>query len=940
MSSGWIRVRGARTHNLKDMHVDLPRGQWTLVAGVSGSGKSSLVLDTLAAESRRRYLGTLRHAVRGVDLLPRPDVDGIEGLPPAVAQGFRTRAPSRRHTLGTMTELTRALRVLVARQGTPHCPTCSRPLPLAHASSILEGVLALPARTRVLLTAPWSGVGEEALARAREEGFVRVRRISDNTVLRLDEQGTASPAGATDDVDAEARYDVVVDRLVIKAEARDRIAASIDQALVLGGGRLRIVTVPKTGEATVSDFATTPWCGHCERGYPLPRPALLSFNHPEGACATCAGRGVVHRLTLEDAFPGAHPLKRLVQRLAPALPPARRPAFRRAFRAWREAHALSGTTLVSQLPKAARQELRALRVDGLKLPLGKHLLAHGKAERIGCEVACTSCEGARLAPFAAAIRLADQTLPALEAMRLEDLATWLNALRLSGAVGELLEPVREDALARLAFLRDVGLGYLQTGRPAPTLSRGERRRAELAATCAARMSGLLFVLDEPTAGLHPMERTHLRARLRALVDDGNTLITVDHDPQMLAASDHWVVLGPGAGREGGDLVLATAREGVAASAPEAAWLPRPAPCVFRDAPREAEARVRLFGASLRHLQDVDIAFPVPGLTALAGVSGSGKTTLGLHCIAPAVERARQGAPLDGVAVARVEGAEAIDRVVTATGEVHKSSRSLAGSQLGVLPPLRRLYAETLEARARGWAPNWFSTHAPGGRCEACTGTGLRTLDLPEAIAVRIVCDVCDGRRFRRETDVARWRGFPMADLLLQPIAELAQVFRDVPRVGAPLEAAVRVGLGYVRLGEATAHLSRRGALAHATGRCPRPSVAHAHALRAGRTVHRIASPRRAALAHRPAGLGRWRARGVGDRTPAARPRGRRSCRGARTWRRRGWWSRALRGCAARARGRDITNGGAPSGRKGPARPPSLRGVARARDQQYVQRLGR
>ncbi len=715
--TAWIRVRGARTHNLADVDVDLARGAWTAVVGVSGSGKSSLVFDTLVAESRRRYLATMRRAVPGLDLAPRPPVDAIEGLPPAVATGFERVRPGPRATLGTMTDITRGLETLVARLGTVHCPSCDRALEVASPAAIVDALLAHPAGTRLLLLAPSQGRGEAAIEAARAAGYVRVRR-ADGRVERIDD---IAEVGASESID------IVVDRLVVDATARERFAASVDTAVALGAGRVAVVVLDEAVTAPRS-FAAHPRCEACDRSYTAPGPLALSAEHPDGACPVCAGRG---RIGSREAEP------------------------RR----------------------------------------------------------CEACEGTRRAPLARAMRWHGLTLGEIEARPLDALRPWIETASLSGALGALLEPVREDLVARLAFLADVGLGYLALGRAADTLSGGEARRAELASTCAARMSGLLLALDEPTAGLHPDERALLARRLRAVVADGNTLLTVDHDDVLVGAADRVLVIGPGAGALGGRVLLEGPVEDPGGDDAARALLPAPRRDLpLAGPPSPAAPRLRLRGARARTLRGVDVEFPLGHVTVVAGLSGAGKSTLVLDVLAPAVARALAGESLSGLPLDALDGAQHLSRVVVGAGRRDRHPRATAATLLGVSSPLRSLFARTLEARARGWGAAWFGTHAPGGRCETCRGTGSRTLALPDAPAVRVTCDVCGGRRMRPDAEAARWRGFSFADLLERPLAEIAAAFRDVPAVGAPLHAANEVGLGYVRLGEFTTALSSGEAL--------------------------------------------------------------------------------------------------------------------------------
>ena len=797
MAERAIEVRGARTHHLKDLSLDLPREAWTVVAGVSGSGKSSLVLDTLGAESYRRFLGTLARA-HDAGALPRPDVDRIDGLPPAVAAGFLSRAPGPRETLGTVTEIHDALRVLFARAAVPHCPRDGVAIAVTSPERVIESLLALPEGTKVVLYAP-RGRGQGAVAAARRDGFVRARVAG--VLARLDE-GLAGPGALAEPVAAEASVEVVVDRLVARPGARARFADSVDQGFRTGGGVLR-ATVEGGAETT---FSARPFCGVCGTVYPPLTPPLFSFESPKGACPACQGTGFVPVLDPERVLPRDARLSKARGRVLPAIAKAARPAIRRAFdRAMKEA-GVDGRAAASRLSESARATLVGVLAGALR--------GRPAASRFEDETACPACGGGRLAPFPAAARLGGRPIGELEALPAAELGPALEAVPLEGSEGALARPARDDAVARCRFLVEVGLGYLAPARAAGSLSGGELRRARLAGACAARMSGLLFLLDEPTAGLHPADSGPLRKRLRGLVDEGNTVVCVEHDPQVLLDADHVIELGPGAGAEGGRILAqGPAKQVVRAGAsPLARALTRKPPAP-RATSRAGKAPVlRVVGARRRNLKDVDASFPAGAVTAVTGVSGTGKSTLVLDVLAPAARAAITGAPFPSERLVRLDGASAFDRVSVSDGAPSRHPRATPGSVLGVLARVRDLFAATVEARARGFAPRRFSTNVPGGRCEECRGLGVRTVSLRHLPEAQVPCDACGGRRFRRETLEVRVKGLSIADVLELPLSRAAETFRDLSEVARPLAAATEVGLGYVPLGEPTDRLSGGEAL--------------------------------------------------------------------------------------------------------------------------------
>lgn len=827
MTTRPIEIRGARTHHLKDLSLDLPRERWTVVCGVSGSGKTSLVLDTLGAESYRRFLGTLERGA-GPESIGKPDVDRIDGLPPAVSAGFSARAPGPRETVASVADVLASLRTLFARAATPHCPRCDAVIRAVSPGRTIGRLLAHPEGTKIVLLAP-RGTGEEALAAARRDGYVRVRIAG--RIVRLDE-GEAV-AGATDPVE------VVVDRLVVKPDAHGRFAEAVDQASRIGGGVVRAsIERPSGADArpVEESFADRPFCSACAVAYPALSPASFSFDAVAGACPACGGLGTTPSPDPERVLPREARLSRAWAHVAPALVAEERPALRRAFlRAVTEAK-LTPRDRVAGLPEDLRARLLGT-VDGDGL-LGA-LVRRGRFTRFALDAPCEACKGARLSPYPAAARLGAFTLPQLLAASIREARALLAALEWSGAEGALARPVRDDVLARLVFLDEVGLSFVSLGRRAASLSSGELRRTRLAAACAARMSGLLYLLDEPTMGLHPSERAPLRARLRRLVDEGNTVVAVEHDPSSLLAADYVVELGPGAGIAGGSIleqgrtkdVLARATAPIAralaerATTPARKRTPRPAPTHW----------ITLVGARRRNLAGIDATFANPGLTCVTGVSGSGKSTLVFDVLGVAARAVLARAPFPSEWLVRLDGLGAIDRVASSEGRAAAHPRATAGGVLGVLDPLRGLFAATVEARARGYGPRRFSTHVDGGRCAECRGLGVRAVRLRHLPELAAPCDACEGRRFRPETLEIRVKGLSIADVLEMPVARAAEVFRDLPGVGRPLAAAADVGLAYVRLGEATDRLSGGEALrlklAAALGRAGR-----------GRTLYLLDEP--------------------------------------------------------------------------------------------------
>ncbi len=814
MASRAIEIRGARTHHLKSLDLDLPREAFTVVCGVSGSGKSSLVLDTLGAESYRRFLGTLARG--GAEGLSKPDVDRIDGLPPAVAAGFLSRAPGPRETLATVTEIADGLRLLFARAATPHCPRCGDAVRAQAPERAIEDLLGRPEGTRVVLLAP-RGRGAEALEAVRRDGFVRAR--VGGRLLRLDD--TPAPAAGPDEA-----VEAVIDRLVVRKDARPRFADSVEQGFRAGGGVLRALVEPgpgvggAPGAATATlevAFADRPFCGRCGVTYPPLSPRLFSPDAPAGACPSCDGLGETTRPDPEKVLPRDARFSRAAARVLARLPKDARAATRRAFARALESAGVTARDRVAALPEEVRARL-------LGSESGTGLLATLALREVSETFAGTTPCG-RLAPYPSAALLTGRTLPAWLALPGAELRRALGSVALEGAEGALARPALEDVRARCAFLEEVGLGYLAPSRSAASLSGGELRRARLAGACAARMSGLLYLLDEPSMGLHPADREPLRRRLRALVAEGNTVVCVEHDPEVIGIADHFVELGPGAGAEGGRIVEEGPAQEVLrrGTAPVLVALRSPAPP--RASPRSAGPWIRVKGARHRTLRDVDASFHAAGLTCVTGVSGAGKTTLVLDVLAPAARAVVAGAPFPSDRLVALEGLEGFDRVSVSDAAPSRHARATPGSVLGVLDPLRSLFAATVEARSRGYGPSRFSTNVKGGRCEACQGLGTRSIRLRHLPDLAAACDACGGRRFGKDTLEVRVKGLSIADVLETTLARAAEIFRDLRGVGSPLQAATDVGLGYVPLGEPTERMSGGEALrlrlASALGRAGR-----------------------------------------------------------------------------------------------------------------------
>ncbi len=747
-------VRGARTHNLKGIDVVVPSSSLTVVTGPSGAGKSSLALDTIYAEAQRRFVELLGEAARArFERLPKPDVDAIEGLSPAIAIDARPLSGSPRSTLGTATEIADHLRLLYARAGAARCPRCGEVVRAETPARIVDAALAHPEKTKLAVVAAVlrgaSGDLGDMLAALRKQGFVRAKIDGVATDLgeveRLDRKRAAARAHD---------LDVVVDRVVLKADRdanRRRLADSVELSLRAFGGRVGFEIERPDGGRLVEWHSERASCPRDGFVFPLITPALFSFNTPEGACPACGGLGTI----------------------------ASEPARGRAREEDEEAPELAA-------------------------------LARSVDER-----ACEACGGARLCPEALAIEIGGASIAALAAMPLPAARRHLSAF--ADACGELapiVRPVVDGAAARLSVLEAIGVGYLSIDRPIASMSGGERQRVRLAAQLSGGMRGLLYVLDEPSIGLHPRDVERVVAHLRALRDAGNTVLAVEHDLDVVRAADHVIDVGPKAGRAGGELLAqGTLAELVAAPrSVTGPWLDgrarlsRP----IRKAPDARGARsIAVRGVTRHNLCALDVDLPLGLLVGIAGPSGSGKSTLVEEVLVPALAKALADSTNRAeIAGGSVSGADAIDALLAIdAAPIGRTPRSSAASYVGLLAPLRELFAQTPEARARGYKASRFSTNVKGGRCEACHGEGVVRVEMAFLPDVLVTCADCGGTRFDRETLEIRWRGRSIAEVLAMSAEEARTHFDPVPRLRERLDALLRLGLGYLVIGQPAPTLS-------------------------------------------------------------------------------------------------------------------------------------
>jgi excinuclease ABC subunit A len=843
-----IRVRGARVHNLKDIDVDLPRDCLVVLTGVSGSGKSSLAFDTIYAEGQRRYLECLSSSARQfLDQLEPPDVDAIEGLPPTVAIDQKAGTPNPRSTLGTITEIADYLRLLFARAGTPHCPSCGAPIRRQTPEQMAARLLSLPPGRKVQILAPLirdrKGQHLEVFQAIRRAGLIRAR--VDGELVEVTETPPKLAKTRAHSIEA------IVDRIVIREGIRPRLAESIDLALKLSDGRVLALVESPAGwdELLLSMHLSCPACG---TGLPELEPRSFSFNSPHGACPVCQGLGS-HRAFRPDLVvpdrsrswdrgavvpwallspggrdPGAMPHDRLVReflarhRVAPAAPlESWPPETWRSFWDGEPGGPFPGlAALLEQVDREAKGE--ALRQA---------------LEVYREEVRCAACGGSRLRPEARAVRFEGRGIHELTAMPVGDLLSFFRSVSpppggrgpaptppVDPALDPVAAPLIEEVVSRLQYLVDVGLDYLALGRGSDTLSGGELQRARLAAQLGSGLVGVCYILDEPTAGLHPRDTARLIASLRRLLELGNNALVVEHDEAVIRAADWVLDLGPGAGPDGGTVVAAgpPARLSAADGSITARYLgrgPRLAKVEEHGRLARSPGWIRIRGAAVHNLKQVDARIPLAAFTCVTGVSGSGKSSLVHDVLARAVRRAlhRSGRLGDGVegVVVSVVGAEdrdspqvTVDQLIEVDQRpIGRTPRSTPGTATGVFDAIRRVFAATREARIRGYGAGRFSFNAKGGRCEACQGLGERRIPMQFLPDLHVTCDECGGRRFNRQTLEVHFKGRSIGDVLAMRVDESRAFFDAVPRVLPGLVALHDVGLGYLTLGQSSTTLS-------------------------------------------------------------------------------------------------------------------------------------
>ena len=827
-----IRVQGARVNNLKNISLEIPRDKLVVLTGLSGSGKSSLAFDTIYAEGQRRYVESLSSYARMfLGQMDKPDVDSIDGLSPAISIDQKTTSKNPRSTVGTVTEIYDYLRLLWARCGVPHCPKCGKEIRRQSVDQIVDQIMQLPERTRFQLLAPVvrgkKGEHQKVFDDARRGGYARVR--VDGSVYELTEEISL-------DKNKKHNIEVIVDRLIMKPDLARRLTDSVETAAGLSGG-LVILNELEGDRDTM--FSQNYACEDCGISLPELSPRMFSFNNPYGACPVCTGLGT--QLVADPALVIPDDSKSILQGAiqASGYNNVRDDSIARMyFEALGKKYHFSLTEPVRELPKTA--------LDAILYGTGKENLTiyyerangrgvmerpfegvlnnisrryaetqseamHKELEECMAERPCPKCRGKRLSDVSLAVTVGGMNIMAFCAMPISDELAFINRLKLDGSMAVIAEQILREIRARLGFLEAVGLRYLTLSRSAATLSGGESQRIRLATQIGSSLMGVLYILDEPSIGLHQRDNDKLLATLRQLRDLGNTVLVVEHDEDTMRAADYIVDIGPGAGVHGGEVVAAGSLEDIMRC-------PRSITGQYlsgvRKIPVPAERRkgngkfLTVRGAAENNLRHVDVSIPLGTFTCITGVSGSGKSSLVNEILYKKLAGALNHARTRPGKFDAIEGLEHLDKVVGIDqSPIGRTPRSNPATYTGLFNDIRDLFAATADARTRGYGPGRFSFNVKGGRCEACGGDGLVKIEMHFLADVYVPCEVCRGRRYNRETLEVLYKGKNIADVLDMTAEEALAFFENLPKIRQKVQTLVDVGLGYIKLGQSSTTLS-------------------------------------------------------------------------------------------------------------------------------------
>lgn len=827
----YISIRGARVHNLKNINVDIPRDKLVIITGLSGSGKSSLAFDTIYAEGHRRFVESLSSYARMfLGQLDKPDVDGISGLSPAISIDQKTTSKNPRSTVGTVTEIYDYLRLLYARIGIPHCPVCGREITAQSIDTIIDKIMSLPEGERFMVLSPVvrgkKGMHEKVFADAKKSGFVRVR--VDGSIYDLSEEIKL-------DKNKKHNIEIIIDRLVMRPDIRSRLTDSIETALRVADGYLIISTLPREGgEPRELEFSQNYACEEHGISFGELEPRMFSFNNPYGACPECAGLGVIRTispdkiifdrtLSLREGAIVVNGFKSLDEETWFG------PLFEAVGREY-------GFTLDTPICEYSPEALHALfygtgdreyeidrwfdgtsrrqrrRYEGL-VPIIQWRMEHSDNDYYNEfveELPCPRCHGRRLSDAALSVTVGGIDIEIYTRKSVSEALRFISELQLSENEWKIARDIVKEIKARLGFLENVGLDYLTLSRRAGTLSGGEAQRIRLATQIGSSLVGVLYILDEPSIGLHQRDNGRLIATLKKLRDIGNTVIVIEHDEETMLSADYIIDIGPGAGIHGGNVVATGTPEEIAnENSITGDFLSgrRSIPVPASRRPGNGKF-LRVVGARQNNLKNITVDFPLGMFVCVTGVSGSGKSSLVNSILYQSLARTLNGARTYPGEHDRIEGEENLDKIICIDqSPIGRTPRSNPATYTGLFTDIRNLFAMTPDAKLRGYSPGRFSFNVRGGRCEACEGDGAKKIEMHFLPDVYVTCDVCHGKRYNRETLEVKYHGYNISDVLEMTVEDALREFSELPRIKRKLKTLYDVGLGYIKLGQSSTTLS-------------------------------------------------------------------------------------------------------------------------------------
>ena len=826
-----IEIKGARVHNLKNIDVDIPRDKLVILTGLSGSGKSSLAFDTIYAEGHRRFVESLSsYARQFLGQLDKPDVDSIEGLSPAISIDQKTTSKNPRSTVGTVTEIYDYLRLLYARLGTVHCPVCGKEIKQQSIDQIIDKILELPEGERFMVLSPVvrgkKGRHEKVLADARKNGYVR---------LRID--GTVYDLGEDIELELTKKHsiDIVIDRLVMKEGLRPRLSDSVENALKASDGKVSILTMPREGEGTEYEFSTNYACDEHGISFGELEPRSFSFNNPFGACEHCAGIGEMRRISPDKIIPdtslslseGAIQVNGfksvdeqswtgpLFKAVCEHIGVSMTTPFK-DFTPEQKDAILYGTgdhyyTVDRYFAKQSRKQTTkfegVIRTIEQRMQMGMDEYYEQFIEETPCPV----CHGQRLNKQALSVTVGGKNIDELCRLSVVDALDFVNALTFTESEMQIAKEILKEIRARLGFMKSVGLEYLTLARKSATLSGGEAQRIRLATQIGSSLVGVLYILDEPSIGLHQRDNSKLINTLKKLRDVGNTVIVVEHDEETMMESDYIVDIGPGAGVHGGDIIAIGTPEEVMANEKSitGAYLSGRKTI---EVPKERRVgngnHLKVIGARENNLKNIDVEIPLGCFVCVTGVSGSGKSSLVNKILLQSLAKKLNKAITFPGKADRIEGYDCLDKVIAIDqSPIGRTPRSNPATYTGLFTEIRDLFAKTPDAKMRSFTSSRFSFNVKGGRCESCDGDGVKKIEMHFLPDVYVKCDVCKGKRYNRDTLEVKFKGKNISDVLEMTAEEGAKFFSDIPAISKKLQTICDVGLGYVKIGQSSTTLS-------------------------------------------------------------------------------------------------------------------------------------